>query len=173
VLLVNSPQLVDVGKSVNEDTPESDPTPVPWSAEQAQTWRQTQRALPVVGLVAAQFGLGAVVALIAYAAFGSTAALSAGYGALCAALPSALLARGMRSALSRANPVAGFMVWEFVKLGLGAAMLVAAPKLLSEVNWFALLIGLILTLKVVFLAALWPSKVATMPKTSSTEQVIE
>jgi ATP synthase protein I len=163
VLLVNSPQLVDVSKSVSDNTPDPEETHVPWSAEQAQTWRQTQRAMPITGLVAAQFGVGAVVALIAFAVFGSTAAMSAGYGALCAALPSALLARGMRSALSRANPVAGFMVWELVKLGLGAAMLVAAPQIFSEVNWFALLIGLILTLKVVFLAALWPSKAATKP----------
>jgi len=118
--------------------------------------------MPIHFLVMAQLGVGAVGALLAFALFGTSAAMSAGYGALCAALPSALLARGMRSALSKSNPVAGFMVWELVKMALGVAMLVAAPKLLGEVSWFALLIGLILTLKVVFLAALWPSKVATM-----------
>nr|WP_249661050.1 ATP synthase subunit I [Variovorax sp. PCZ-1] len=117
--------------------------------------------MPLWLLVLAQFGVGAVTALVAFAAFGVTAGLSAGYGALCAALPSALLARGMRSALSRGNPVVGFMVWELVKMALGAAMLIAAPKLLGTVNWFALLIGLILTLKVIFLAALWPYKAAT------------
>lgn len=144
----------------SKNTPESDEAHVTWSAEQAQSWRQTQRPMPIHRLVAAQFGIGTAIALLAYALFGLDAALSAGYGALCSALPSALLARGMRGALSRSNPVAGFMVWELVKMALGAAMLVAAPKLLSEVNWFALLIGLILTLKVVFLAALWPSKAA-------------
>jgi ATP synthase protein I len=161
---VNLPRPVSVG----EDTPSSEEElHVPWSAEQAQAWRQTQKPLPVTLLVSAQFGVGAVAALLAYAAFGSAAAMSAGYGALCAALPSALLARGMRSALSRGNPVVGFMVWELVKMALGAAMLVAAPKLLGTVNWFALLIGLILTLKVVFLAALWPYKAIAKPQGDS------
>jgi ATP synthase protein I len=152
----NSP----LSAQVSENTTEAEDAHVPWCAEQAQSWRQTQRPMPIYLLVMAQFGVGMVVALFAYALFGATAAMSAGYGAMCAALPSALLARGMRSALSHSNPVVGFMVWELVKMVLGAAMLVAAPKLLSEVNWFALLIGLILTLKMVFLAALWPSKVA-------------
>jgi ATP synthase protein I len=148
---------------ISENTTEAEEAHVPWSAEQAQSWRQSQRPMPIYLLVMAQFGVGAAVALFAYVLFDATAAMSAGYGALCAALPSALLARGMRSALSKSNPVAGFMVWELVKMALGAAMLVAAPKLLSEVNWFALLLGLILTLKMVFLAALWPSKVAAKP----------
>ncbi len=158
---MNSSANPPAAAQVSEDTPNPEELPAPWSAEQAMAWRQTQRTMPLGVLVAAQFGLGTVAALLAYTLFGSVAAMSVGYGALCAALPSALLARGMRSALSRENPVVGFMVWELVKMALGAAMLIAAPKLLGTVNWFALLIGLILTLKVVFLAALWPSKVAT------------
>jgi ATP synthase protein I len=119
--------------------------------------------MPIHLLVMTQFGVGAVLAIAAYVLVDSEAAMSAGYGALCAALPSALLARGMRSALFRGNPVVWFMVWELVKIALGVAMLVAAPKLLGTVNWFALLISLILTLKVVFLAALWSSKAAMKP----------
>jgi ATP synthase protein I len=162
-ILVNFSTNSPLSAQVSKDTPEAEDAYVPWSAEQAQTWRQKQRPVPIYLLVTAQFGVGAAVAVLAYALFGATAAMSAGYGAMCAALPSLLLARGMRSALSQRNPVVGFMVWELVKIALGAAMLVAAPKLLGEVNWFALLIGLILTLKVVFLAALWPSQVATKP----------
>jgi ATP synthase protein I len=160
---VNSPANLPATAPVSEDTSAQDEVHVPWSAEQAQSWRQTQRLMPIHFLVLAQFGIGATVAIIAYVMFDPTAAMSAGYGALCAALPSALLARGMRSALSQSNPAAGFMMWELVKMALGAAMLVAAPKILGEVNWFALVIGLILTLKVVFLAALWPSRVTTKP----------
>ncbi len=115
----------------------------------------------------AQFGVGAGAALLAHLLFGAQVATSVGYGALCAALPSAVLARGMYSATSRASPVVGFMVWELVKVALGAAMLVAAPKLLGSVNWLALLIGLILTLKVVILAALWPRSQQRSLKTSS------
>jgi ATP synthase protein I len=153
------PAAAQIGEEASQ--PEEVDHPAPWSAEQAKAWRQTQSVMPIGWLVSAQFGLGFTLALIAYGLFGLTVAMSVGYGALCAALPSALMARGMRSALNRGNPVVGFMVWELVKIALGAAMLVAATKLLSSVNWFALLIGLILTLKVVFLAALWPRKVAT------------
>jgi ATP synthase protein I len=161
---VNSSANSPVTVQVSEDTLDTEePLPAPWSAEQVKAWRQTQRSMPLGVLVAAQFGLGTAAAIIAYVLFGSVVAVSVAYGALCAALPSAVLARGMRSALSRENPVVGFMVWELVKMALGAAMLIAAPKLLETVNWFALLIGLILTLKVVFLAALWPSKASTKP----------
>lgn len=144
----------------SEDPEVQEPPHVPWTAAQARAWRQQQRPISVGRFVVWQFLVGALVALAAYWFAGSQAGLSAGYGALCAALPSALLARGMRSALSKANPAAAFMVWELVKMALGAAMLVAAPKLVAPVSWLWLILGLILTLKVVFLAALRPRVVS-------------
>jgi ATP synthase protein I len=156
----NSPAAAQISKNTSQPEDEID-HPAPWSAEQATAWRQTQGVMPIGWLVVAQFGLGLTAALFASVFFGRSVAISVGYGALCAAIPSALMARGMRSALSGGNPVVGFMVWELVKMALGAAMLVAAPKLLGTVHWFGLLVGLILTLKVVFLAALWPHKAAT------------
>jgi len=46
----------------------------------------------------------------------------------------------------------GFFVWEAVKIGVSVAMLAAAPRLVADLDWLAMLIGLIVTLKVYWLA---------------------
>jgi len=50
--------------------------------------------------------------------------------------------------------VVGFFVWEMVKIGLTLAMLFAAPRLVSELSWPAMLVGLVVTMKVYWLALL-------------------
>ena len=42
----------------------------------------------------------------------------------------------------------GFFVWELVKIVLTVAMLLAAPRLVSQLNWLALLAGFVVTMKV-------------------------
>jgi ATP synthase protein I len=42
----------------------------------------------------------------------------------------------------------GFAIWEGFKLLVSVALLVAAPKLVSDLSWFALLAGLLVALKV-------------------------
>lgn len=81
--------------------------------------------------------------------------LSALYGAAAVVVPGAVFARGLMGRLASINPgtaVAGFFVWEFVKIGLTLAMLVAAPRLVTDLSWPALLAGLVVTMKVVWLA---------------------
>jgi len=82
-------------------------------------------------------------------------AVSLLYGAAAVVVPGLVFARGLTGRLSSINPgtaVMGFFVWEFVKIGLTIAMLVAAPRLVTDLNWPALLAGLVLTMKVVWLA---------------------
>ena len=82
-------------------------------------------------------------------------ALSALYGAAAVVVPGAVFVRGLTGRLASINPgtaVAGFFVWEFVKIGLTLAMLVAAPRLVADLSWPALLAGLVVTMKVVWLA---------------------
>jgi ATP synthase protein I len=72
-------------------------------------------------------------------------------------VPGALFARGLTSKVSSMNPgaaVAGFFLWEMVKIGLTVAMLFAAPRMVSDLSWPALLVGLVVTMKVVWLV-LW------------------
>ena len=82
-------------------------------------------------------------------------AVSLLYGAAAVVVPGLVFARGLTGRLSSINPgtaVMGFFVWEFVKIGLTIAMLVAAPRLVTDLSWPALLAGLVVTMKVVWLA---------------------
>lgn len=88
-------------------------------------------------------------------------AVSALYGAASVLLPSLVFARGLTGRLSSINAgtaVAGFFVWEFVKLGLTLAMLLAAPRLVGDLSWPALLVGLVVTMKVVWLSVWMQSR---------------
>jgi ATP synthase protein I len=49
---------------------------------------------------------------------------------------------------------AGFFVWEAVKVVLTVALLFAAPALIVNLNWLALLAGFVVTMKVYWIA-LW------------------
>jgi ATP synthase protein I len=97
-----------------------------------------------------------VVALVAWGLTGkSSAGWSAGYGALSVVLPAALFARGLMSRFSSLNAATagfGFFVWEAVKIAASVGMLVAAPRLMSDLDWLALLVGLIITMKMYWLA---------------------
>jgi len=88
-------------------------------------------------------------------------AVSALYGAASVVLPALVFARGLTGRLSSLNPataVTGFFVWEFVKIGLTLAMLLAAPRLVADLSWPALLAGLVVTMKVVWLAVWMQSR---------------
>ena len=88
----------------------------------------------------------------------SSIAFSLMYGALAVVLPSALFARGMTSRLASVNAVSAalsFAVWQGVKMVLTVLLLVLAPRVLNDVSWPALLAGLLLTMKVYWLALAW------------------
>ena len=102
--------------------------------------------------------LGLVVGLLTWMLTGRVnVAISALYGALAVVLPGAVFARGLGSRVTRANAntaVFGFFLWEAVKIGLTVAMLFAAAKLVPNLSWPGLLVGLVLTMKV-YWVALW------------------
>jgi ATP synthase protein I len=87
----------------------------------------------------------------------SGAAWSALYGAAAVVVPGALLARGMTRHPSPdpGAAVFGFMFWEAVKIGVAVAMLVAAPRVVQELSWPALLVAMIVCVKVNWWALLW------------------
>ncbi len=80
------------------------------------------------------------------------------YGAATVVVPGALMARGMTSRLSIMSPGASavsFMLWEMVKIAVSVVMLMLAPKLVQPLSWLALLAGLVLCMKVYWVALLW------------------
>lgn len=138
----------------NASAEESDISPL--SPEQAQRLIAQNPSLSVWWVLAAQVVVGVAAAVIAGMLAGKSAsAWSAFYGCLAVVIPGALFARGLRSQFSSISAVTagfGFFVWEAVKIGVSVAMLAAAPRLVADLDWLAMLIGLIVTLKVYWLA---------------------
>jgi ATP synthase protein I len=129
--------------------------------EQAQQFRKDHPQVSLWHVLAGQFVAGLLVALLAWLLTGrSSAGWSALYGSLAVVIPAALFARGLTGKVWSMNPgtaVAGFFLWEMVKVALTLAMLFAAPRLVSMLSWPIMLVGLVVTMKVswfaLFLAA--------------------
>jgi ATP synthase protein I len=87
----------------------------------------------------------------------SNAVWSALYGAAAAVIPGAVMARGMsrQASNSPGGGLTGFMFWEFAKVLTAVAMLVAAVKVVPSLHWPVLLVTMIVSLKVNWLALLW------------------
>lgn len=139
------------------DTDESDkPEFKQLNAEEAQALCERHPTLSPWRVVAWQAAVGLLVALATWGLTrNSVAGWSAAYGALAVVIPAALFARGLlrqRGAATAGSALAGFFVWEMVKIALTVAMLVAAPRLIWQLNWLALLAGFVLTMKVHWVA---------------------
>ena len=138
-----------------EDQEDAQDVAPPLTAEQVRELRQHQPPLSVWRVVSAQCFVGLLVAGVAWWVSGQVAAVSAAYGALAVIVPAALFARGLTSRVSSLNAgaaVFGFFLWEMVKIGLTVALLVAAPRMVSDLSWPALLVGLVVTMKVYWVA---------------------
>lgn len=96
------------------------------------------------------------VAVIRLWTASGVAMASALYGVAAVVLPNMLLARGMTKRVDSAvGAAAGFMGWEFLKIGASIAMLVLAPKVVPGLSWPALLVTLAVCIKVNWLALAW------------------
>jgi ATP synthase protein I len=141
---------------------ESEPADfVPLTRLQAQA---LARANPVVSpwwVVLGQVALGLLLVALAWLVFGELVARSVACGVLAVVLPAALFARGLTSQFARANvgvAVMSFFVWELVKIVMTIGLLFAAHRLVKDLNWPAMLVGLIVTLKVYWLALAFKRK---------------
>ena len=141
-----------------------------WSAEQAQVWRQSQPVLSVWRVLAAQLLVAVVSASVVALWFHSGSLwLSWMYGALTVVIPGALFARGLTSPAASHNALSaamGFAAWQGVKWVFAVLFLVLAPRCVPELSWPALLVGLIVTMKVYWLALVW-GKPRSVPKPST------
>jgi ATP synthase protein I len=131
----------------------------PLTADQARRLREQNPPVSPWWVVAGQALVGLVVALAAWALTGrQNVGWSAGYGALAVVVPAAIFARGLTGRFSSLNAGAaavGFMLWEMVKIASSIALMAAAPRLVPELSWPALLVGLVLTMKVYWIALLY------------------
>jgi ATP synthase protein I len=134
----------------------------PLSREEAQRLRELNPPLSPWWVVFGQLVAGVAVAFVAWALTGKGGAgWSAFYGALAVAIPGALFARGLMSQFSSLNAMTagfGFFVWEAIKIASSVGMLFAAPRLVPDLDWLAMLIGLMVALKMYWVALLMRPK---------------
>ena len=138
----------------------SEPEFKPLTAEEARQWSEKNPSVSPATVVGVQVLVGLAVALAAWGLTGrEDVGWSAGYGVLAVVIPAALFARGLSRRMALENPQAravgaafGFFIWEMVKIALTVAMLFAAPRVVVNLSWPAMLVGLVLTMKVYWVA---------------------
>lgn len=129
------------------------------SREEAEALRAREPSVSPWRVIALQAVVGVVVALIGRLLTGRPeVGWSLLYGSATVVVPGVLMARGMTSRLSGVNAGASavsFMLWEFVKIGVSVAMLAVAGRIVQPLVWPALLLGLVVGIKVYWVALLW------------------
>jgi ATP synthase protein I len=110
-------------------------------------------------VIAVQAAVGLVVALVAGLVTGRMEVFwSALYGAGVVVIPGVLMARGMTSPLSSVSPIGSavsFMLWEGVKIAVSVVLLILAARIVQPLSWPALLAGLVVCIKVYWVALAW------------------
>jgi len=131
----------------------------PLTREQAQELRAKNPTVSPWRVIAVQVAVGAVVAALAWLITRRMeVAWSSLYGTATVVLPGVLMARGMTSKLSSVSPGASavsFMLWELVKIGVSVVMLMLANRIVQHLSWPALLVGLVICMKVYWVALSW------------------
>ena len=151
------PPLQD--KDLDPNAQSAEPPVRFWSAQEIAQLQQHRTRVSPWRVVAWQWAVLFVLTM-ASAVLSKEWAASVAWGAFSAALPSTVMAWGLR-ALDKgaAGFPAGahfmrFAVWELVKIALSVMLLVAAHWVIPAVNWLALVIAFAITLKVFWWAAL-------------------
>lgn len=128
----------------------------PLTAEQAAAWRAGQLSVSPWRVLALQALAGLVlVALVAVLTGRADWVASVAWGAMAVCLPALVFARALARQMRQAKPGAalvGLFVWELVKVGLTVALLLVAPRVVTDLSWWALLAGFVVTLKMYWLA---------------------
>jgi ATP synthase protein I len=149
------------------EEPEETSPVLPLSAEEARRVRELNPSLSPWRVVVGQAAMGLVSGLVAWLLTGKqNVGWSVFYGALAVLVPAAIFVRGLTgrfSSLNAGSAAVGFLLWEMVKIALTFAMLVAAPRLVAGLSWPALLVGLVLAMKVYWLALAFAPRPKTKP----------
>jgi ATP synthase protein I len=123
-----------------------------WTANEARQLREKSPSVSPWRVVGWQVIAGIVIALGAWLISGDrSVSMSAGYGAIAVILPAIVFAQGAlrkKIAFNAGLALGSIFFWELVKIVLTVVMLLAAPKLISNLNWLVLLAGFVLTIKV-------------------------
>ncbi len=145
--------LIDATDAADEDL---EPEFKPLSAEEVQAWRQRHPQVSPWRVLFLQVGVGTLLALLTGLITGQLhLAASAAWGSVAVVIPAVVFVRALGRQMRRTQPgsaLMGLMVWELVKIVLTVALLLVAPKVISDLSWFALVAGFVVTMKVYWLA---------------------
>jgi len=132
---------------------------VPWTREQVLDFRAKNPELSMWRVVLIQGCVGLALCMVMEGLGQPTQnVLSCAYGAFCVVCPGLVFVRGLRRVRALSNvqwSVGGFFFWEFVKVLLTIAMLALAPRVVEDLSWAWMILGLIVTLKSYWLAWFW------------------
>lgn len=133
-----------------------------WTFEEAQALRSSDPSIGPWHLLLVQALVGGLAVLLTWLFFGRAELVwSVLYGVVSVVVPGSLLARGLTRGSANANVATaamGFLLWEFVKIGVAVVMLAAAPKVVPDLSWPALLVAMIVCMKVNWFVLLWRRK---------------
>jgi ATP synthase protein I len=159
---MTEPTSQDAGHGASHRSDADEASEAPFkilTREEAQVLRASIPQVSPWRVVAVQAAAGLVCWAVTWLVTRhSGTAWSALYGAAVVVVPGALLARGMTRRHPSPNPgvaVFGFMFWELVKIGVAVAMLAAAPRVVQDLSWPALLVAMVVCVKVNWWALLW------------------
>lgn len=129
-----------------------DAFPAPLNAAQAARWRAGHRRISPLAIVACQ----AILALLGGGILwgvgqDSAAIISWFYGAAAIALPAA----GFAALVVRQPSLGVLVLGELGKLLVSVVLLALAPWMLGEVAWSMLLLAIVLTVNVYWVAPIW------------------
>jgi ATP synthase protein I len=128
---------------------------VPLTPEQLAAVKAANPTTSPWWVVAGQVVLGLLMVSLVWSLFDQRVAKSLACGVLAVVVPSALFARGLTSQFAKANvgtAVMSFFVWELVKIVVTLGIMLAAQSLVADLSWPAMLVGLVVTIKVYWLA---------------------
>ena len=153
----NSQTVPDQVKSSEADGVE-EPGFKPLTADEAQAWRLKNPALIPWRIVALQAGVGGLMVLLTWLLTDERRlAASVAWGVVAVVIPAMVFVRALSRQMQAAQPkvaLVGLFAWELVKIVLTVALLLAAPQLISDLSWLALVASFVVTIKVYWLAML-------------------
>ena len=140
--------------SATDDVTELDFKPL--TAEEAKAWRLKNPALMPWRIIGLQALVGVLMVLLTWLLTDERRlAASVAWGVVSVVIPAMVFVRALSRQMQLAQPkvaLMGLFAWELVKIVLTVALLLAAPKLISDLSWLALVASFVVTIKVYWLA---------------------
>lgn len=131
----------------------------PLTAEQARQWRSSHPRECLGCVLGVQLAIGLAAAFL-MGVFGARSAWgwSAAFGCLAVIVPTVFFLRRARRRVAWAgSALLNLLMSELVKIVLTVMLLLLAPRVVPDLSWPALLVGLMVTLKAYWVGLMWAS----------------